>query len=56
MNEEEYNKIIVEIAEQCIKELSDEDIKMLISHPQSYCHHFNYGLYIRNKYIYILEK
>ena len=43
---------ISEIANDCIKNLSEEDKQYLIEHPDAGSYHRTYGLSIRNKYIY----
>lgn len=48
MSGEEF---ILEVAKECVKELSNEDEEYLIKHPYALNYHFTYGLYIRNKYL-----
>lgn len=43
---------ISDIANDCIKNLSEEDKQYLIEHPDAGSYHRTYGLSIRNKYIY----
>ncbi len=42
---------IEDVANKCIKKLSDEDKKYMREHTDSSEYHFSYGLYIRNHYI-----
>lgn len=53
--EERHRRIvnfISDIADDCIKNLSEEDKQYLIEHPDAGSYHRTYGLSIRNKYIY----
>lgn len=53
--EERHRRIvsfISDIANDCIKNLSEEDKQYLIEHPDAGSYHRTYGLSIRNKYIY----
>lgn len=43
---------ISDIANDCIKNLSEEDKQYMIEHPDAGSYHRTYGLSIRNKYIY----
>jgi hypothetical protein len=49
------HEIAAEIVEQCLSELTPKDIEALKEHPRSWEHHFGYGLYIRNKYLWHRE-
>lgn len=53
--EERHRRIvsfISDIADDCIENLSEEDKRYLIEHPDAGSYHRSYGLSIRNKYIY----
>ena len=44
-----------EAAVECVKELTQEDIECFRMHIDYYEHHFEYGLYLRNRYFYLVE-
>ena len=44
--EPDKDEFIRDTAEKVIAELSDEDIKLLLEHPDPAEHHFGLGLYI----------
>ncbi len=44
-------EFIKEVVADCILNLTDENIKFLLNHPDYTPYHFGYGFYIRNKYI-----
>ena len=48
-NEEKY---VDEIAAKCLSEMTEEDKQVFREHPNPYEHHFGYGMYIRNQYLY----
>ncbi len=43
-----------EAAIECAKELTSEDIECLRMHIGYIYHHFRYGLFLRNRYSYLL--
>lgn len=49
---EKYNKYVSDIAKKIIEELSDNDRKELLKDSNYINHHFGFGMYIRNNYIY----
>lgn len=49
-------KTYEEAAMECVANLSDEDIEYFHLHIGYIHHHFGYGLYLRNHYLYLLDK
>ncbi len=49
---EQQDKYVDEVANKCFSELTDEDKQAFREHPNPYEHHFGYGMYIRNNYLY----
>ena len=45
-------KFVTEVAEDCIKNMTEEDKHYMRLHPCVIEYHFTYGMYIRNHYIY----
>ena len=45
-----------EAAEECVAELTPEDIESIRMHIDYTHHHFGYGLYLRNRYSYLMDK
>ena len=50
--EETELKFVIAVAEDCIKNMTEEDKHYIRLHPCSVEYHFSYGMYIRNQYIY----
>lgn len=46
-----YDDIVREIAKIEFASMDDEDKEYYLNHPDYYEHHFDYGMYLRNKYI-----
>lgn len=53
---DEFNFLVSDISDDVIKELDEEDKKILLKNDNYIDHHFGFGLYIRNNFIYQNDK
>ena len=47
----DYDEKVNEIAKKEVEKMSDKDKEYYLSHSDYDEHHFDYGMYLRNKYI-----
>ncbi len=50
--DEAYYDHVLDIARQEVKIISEKDKQHYLNHPDYDDHHFGYGMYLRNNYIY----
>lgn len=51
LTDEDYAKAVMDIAKKEVRKMSNEDKEFYLNHPDYTEHHFEYGMYLRNRYI-----
>lgn len=51
LTDEDYAKAVMDIAKKEVRKMSNEDKEFYLNHPGYTEHHFEYGMYLRNRYI-----